>query len=369
MPNPSVKTQVSLLERRVAELEQRLVRLTALHRVAQSIGKSPNASRVFVELARELGAALPRVYEVSVSEWDRRRGVIRDIFEFKPQQNRRVAVPGFEFELGALPELHALLRAGRGSLVSLRNGQDTSPAQVAYMKRFGWYSLLQAPLSAGGRTLGVIEIADIDETRPWDPHEIEFCETLASQAAVTLQQAQLFERIRHMADHDPLTGLANPRVFHRKAAAAERAARRHKTPLGVLVIDIDDFKQLQRRARSCPWRSGAARGSLDHAPPCSRGGHRGTTRRRRACAAAAAHQRGGCQLDRRPARACARAGGHPRVDRPGGLAEHRLLHGREPRRVRRPGASPRQASGQAADRTRGLTRRAGPRRTPRAYER
>ena len=244
MSNPSVKTQVDLLERRVAELEQSLVRLTALHRVAQSIGKSPNASRVFVELARELGAALPRVYEVSVSEWDRRRGVIRDIFEFKPQQNRRVAVPGFEFELGPLPELHALLRAGRGSLVSLRNGQDTSPAQVAYMKRFGWYSLLQAPLSAGGRTLGVIEIADIDETRPWDPHEIEFCETLASQAAVTLQQAQLFERIRHMADHDPLTGLANPRVFHRKAAAAERAARRHKTPLGVLVIDIDDFKRL-----------------------------------------------------------------------------------------------------------------------------
>jgi diguanylate cyclase (GGDEF)-like protein len=243
MLNPSVKTQVNELERRVAELEQHLVRLTALHRVAQSIAKSPSPSRVFVELARELGAALPRVYEVSVSAWDRRRGVIRDIFEFKPQQNRRIAVPGFEFELAPLPELHALLRAGRGSLVSLRTGKDTSEAQVAYMKRFGWHSLLQAPLAAGGRTLGVIEIADIGEARPWDPHEIEFCETLASQAAVTLQQAQLFERIRHMADHDALTGLANPRVFHRKAAAAERAARRHKTPLGVLVIDIDEFKR------------------------------------------------------------------------------------------------------------------------------
>jgi diguanylate cyclase (GGDEF)-like protein len=60
---------------------------------------------------------------------------------------------------------------------------------------------------------------------------------------MTLQQARLFERIRHMADHDALTGLANPRVFHRKAAAAERAARRWGTPLGVLVIDIDDFKR------------------------------------------------------------------------------------------------------------------------------
>ena len=233
---------VSELERQVAELEQRLARLTAIHRVGQSIAKSPTPSRVLVELARELGAALPRVYEVSVSAWDRRRGVIRDIFEFKPRENRRVAVPGSEFDLKGLPELDALLRRGRGSLVSLRDGRFTSPAQVAYMKRFGWHSLLQAPLAAGGRTLGVIEIADIDESRHFESHEIEFCETLASQAAMTMQQARLFERIRFMADHDALTGLANPRVFHRRAAAAERAARRHGMPLGILVMDIDDFK-------------------------------------------------------------------------------------------------------------------------------
>jgi diguanylate cyclase (GGDEF)-like protein len=244
MPRPPAHRQVSELELRVSELEQRLARLSALHRVAQSISKSPTPSRVLVELARELGAAVPRVYEVSVAAWDRRRNVIRDIFEFKPQQNRRIAVPGHEFELAGLPELHDLLRAGRGTLVSLRDGVGTSDAQVAYMKRFGWYSLLQAPLASAGRTIGVIEIAAIDEARAWEPHEIEFCETLASQAAMTLQQAQLFERIRYMADHDPLTGLVNPRVFHRRAAAAERAARRNETPLGVLVMDIDDFKRV-----------------------------------------------------------------------------------------------------------------------------
>lgn len=31
----------------------------------------------------------------------------------------------------------------------------------------------------------MIEIADIDEFRLWEAHEIEFCETLASQAAMT----------------------------------------------------------------------------------------------------------------------------------------------------------------------------------------
>lgn len=154
MSEPPANGQVHELEGRVAVLEQRLARLTALHRVGQSIAKSPTASRVLVQVARELGAALPRVYEVSVSEWDGRRHVIRDIFEFKPRQNRRIAVPGHEFDLTALPELEALLRAGRGSLASRRDGVDTSAAQVAYVRRFGWQSVLQAPLATGGRTLG-----------------------------------------------------------------------------------------------------------------------------------------------------------------------------------------------------------------------
>jgi diguanylate cyclase (GGDEF)-like protein len=244
MSDERATNQVRGLERRVAELEHRLALLAALHRVARSTAKTPTVSRVLVELARELGAALPRVYEVSVAEWDRRRGLIRDTFEFKPRENRRVPVPGSEFDLGRLPDLHALLRAGTGSLVSLRSGIDTSPSQLAYMKPFGWKSVLQTPLASGGHTLGVLEIADIDEARPWAPHEIDFCETLAAQAAMTMQQAQLFERIRKIADHDALTGLANPRVFRRRAETAARAARRHGTPLGVLLLDIDDFKRV-----------------------------------------------------------------------------------------------------------------------------
>ena len=235
---------VAELERYVSELEQRVARLTALHRVAQSMAATPTASRVLVELARELGAAMPRVSEVSVSQWDRRRGVIRDIFEFHPRLGRQVPLADLKFDLAVLPDLAALLRSGSGSLVSLCTGEATSAAQVAYMERFSWRALLQVPLAAAGRTLGVIEIVDIESAQPWDPHEIEFCETLATPAAMALQHAQLFERVRSMADRDALTGLANPRVFHRKAAAAERTARRNGTPLAVLVMDIDDFKRL-----------------------------------------------------------------------------------------------------------------------------
>ena len=354
MPRNPQKPQVDELERTIAELEQRVARLTALHRVAQSMATTPTASRVLVELARELGAAIPRVCEVSVSEWDRRRGVIRDIFEFNPRLGRRVPLADLKFDLAVLPEVEALLRRGSGSLVSLSTGEGTSESQVAYMKRFSWRSLLQVPLASAGRTLGVIEIVDIETARPWDRHEIEFCETLATQAAITLQHAQLFERIRFMADHDALTALANPRVFHRKAAAAERAARRRETQVAVLVMDIDDFKRLNDDHGHAHGDRVLRRIASILRQQRARVGRGRPARRRRARAAPSPHDRRAGRRDRRAAGARVRARELRPLDRARGHAGHRGC-GSQPRRGCGSSVAAREAARQAPDRARGLS--------------
>jgi diguanylate cyclase (GGDEF)-like protein len=52
------------------------------------------------------------------------------------------------------------------------------------------------------------------------------------------------ERERHLATHDPLTGLANrPMLFNRLSKAVEYAAR-HRHGLAVLYVDLDGFKQI-----------------------------------------------------------------------------------------------------------------------------
>jgi diguanylate cyclase (GGDEF)-like protein/PAS domain S-box-containing protein len=54
-------------------------------------------------------------------------------------------------------------------------------------------------------------------------------------------------RIRHEADHDPLTGLANRRALERTLGAAlERAAARGRS-VGVLMLDLDGFKAVNDR--------------------------------------------------------------------------------------------------------------------------
>ncbi len=52
------------------------------------------------------------------------------------------------------------------------------------------------------------------------------------------------EIIRHMAYHDPLTDLPNRTLLHDRLEVEIRRAKRNNTPLGVVVLDLDRFKEV-----------------------------------------------------------------------------------------------------------------------------
>jgi diguanylate cyclase (GGDEF)-like protein len=66
----------------------------------------------------------------------------------------------------------------------------------------------------------------------------------AMHTALALRNAQLLGEIERLATRDSLTGLANRRLFdeslHREMARSQRLA----TPLSLLVLDVDHFKQV-----------------------------------------------------------------------------------------------------------------------------
>lgn len=51
-------------------------------------------------------------------------------------------------------------------------------------------------------------------------------------------------RAEHQAQHDPLTGLPNARLFQRRASEAMAQAAATATPIAFLVIDVDEFKKV-----------------------------------------------------------------------------------------------------------------------------
>jgi diguanylate cyclase (GGDEF)-like protein len=61
------------------------------------------------------------------------------------------------------------------------------------------------------------------------------------------ERAKAAEEMRRMALSDPLTGLANRAHFTRALERAIADARRHGDVLGVLFMDLDDFKPINDR--------------------------------------------------------------------------------------------------------------------------
>jgi diguanylate cyclase (GGDEF)-like protein/PAS domain S-box-containing protein len=55
---------------------------------------------------------------------------------------------------------------------------------------------------------------------------------------------QLEEHLRHLADHDPLTGLRNRRLFEHDLKLQVARSRRYGEHAAVGVVDLDDFKQV-----------------------------------------------------------------------------------------------------------------------------
>jgi diguanylate cyclase (GGDEF)-like protein len=59
-----------------------------------------------------------------------------------------------------------------------------------------------------------------------------------------MRNARLLDQMRYQAEHDPLTGLANQRLLNVHAAQAIARARRDNTRVGLLFLDLDDFKDV-----------------------------------------------------------------------------------------------------------------------------
>lgn len=99
-----------------------------------------------------------------------------------------------------------------------------------------------APLIANGETLGVLQLRDCPGVP--DAHERAVLATLAERTALALANLRLREDLLAQSIHDPLTGLYNRRYMEETLQIEERRSRRSGQPFGILMLDLDHFKEL-----------------------------------------------------------------------------------------------------------------------------
>lgn len=67
---------------------------------------------------------------------------------------------------------------------------------------------------------------------------------LTRSVRYAMERRQLQEHLHKLAHHDALTGLPNRKLFYDRLARAVSSARRHQRPLALMLLDMDDFKQV-----------------------------------------------------------------------------------------------------------------------------
>lgn len=146
---------------------------------------------------------------------------------------------------------HPLLAAGSVTVAALAwsTGPGTTP--VAYATLLVWVALYAGYFFslAGAAVHGVIAVACYAAVlvRLDQPFGVELF-TLAGVAAVVGGVAHWLSHARAQSEVDALTGVANRRGLARQLEHLMADAAANRTPLSLALIDIDDFRRVNRRA-------------------------------------------------------------------------------------------------------------------------
>lgn len=106
------------------------------------------------------------------------------------------------------------------------------------------HSGLAVPLPGTSEQLGFLTIYSRDAVRSFEEDDLIELEALALRAGPAIENARRFREARQLADLDALTGLHNRRYFHETLAREVARAHRYRRRLGLIVLDLDDFKDV-----------------------------------------------------------------------------------------------------------------------------
>ncbi|HXG59750.1 MAG TPA: sensor domain-containing diguanylate cyclase [Planctomycetota bacterium] len=109
-------------------------------------------------------------------------------------------------------------------------------------------SCICAPLLTANFIVGVLNFADKEGDAPFDPiRDRALVEQFSSVLAMAIRNCRLFKEVQSQAHTDALTRLGNYRAFHETLRSEMHRAARYDRPLGLIMLDIDSFKEINDR--------------------------------------------------------------------------------------------------------------------------
>jgi two-component system cell cycle response regulator len=251
---------------RVREL---LARVKAHLRVGRELNQARAEARSrseMIDIMQEVTASLKpeEIYQILVRRVANGLNISRcSIVIAGPDQDTGTVVAAFEnpmlhnlvVDLGKYPEIRRALATGEVVLI-----RDATTDPLYEEVRQGWVtggqpvqtrSAIALRYALRGEPAGVFFLRTTIEETPLNEQDVQFADQVITAAVAALEKAYDLEnavmgqeQMRHLAETDPLTNCFNRRALMEKLEQEMDRAARYATMLTGMMIDIDNFKQI-----------------------------------------------------------------------------------------------------------------------------
>ena len=218
-----------------ANIAQAHQEIYALYEIAQAIGSSLSLADTMSLIADKLTVLVPfSCCALFVADDD---GVIRCRFAAGVDADALLRI-----RLDAGSGHAGWVVRNRQSLVNAAPAADFEAAGLATAAQ-NLRSALMCPLIANGRVVGAMALYHLEPGFYSEEHR-RLLDRISEQAAAAISNSIVFEQTREASLSDALTGLPNTRYMVSHMARELARAERHGTQVAILVLDLDEFKDI-----------------------------------------------------------------------------------------------------------------------------
>jgi diguanylate cyclase (GGDEF)-like protein/PAS domain S-box-containing protein len=219
------------LEAWVHELEQRTREMTLLSEMGDMLRACLSTDEAYSVIVR----VAQQIFPVQVGA----------LYVISPSRNlvEAVAVWGDSslIERVFAPDECWALRRGRVHLV-----EDSSAGLLCkHLHQPPPEGYLCVPMMAQSEALGILYLAQPADVRLTEAKQ-RLAVAMAEHIAMALSNLKLHETLRSQSIRDPLTGLFNRRFMEESLELELRRAARNRRPLGIIMLEVDDFQAVSR---------------------------------------------------------------------------------------------------------------------------
>ncbi|WP_249009660.1 PAS domain S-box protein [Conexibacter sp. DBS9H8] len=222
-----------------AERAQRAAEDRALRVIAERVAQASGTGTVLDEVTTQ-ALSLFEAHSSIIARFDPVTG--RAIFVTGTTRDGR-SLNDRELNLGGDSAPAQVYRSGRAARAGSRPSSGLDPALAAVAAEQS--DAVAAPIVVGGQLWGCVAVGFKDGPAPADAEER--AARFAALAGMAIANAQAWDAPARAASTDPLTGLANRRVFEERLAGEFERAQRHQRPLSLVLLDLDHFKAVNDR--------------------------------------------------------------------------------------------------------------------------